>query len=369
MSSFPKIEFPLFRKVVLAYTFLAWIAIFGNSVFVWIVFSSKNRRVKIIPNYLLCAQCLPDIGVGFLIGVLGVQVYINNGLPGTAVSSYYQGMKVWQGSFCTLYGVFLHFFVFASGYTHVLTTWERYSSIVYPMRKKIGFKTLVRYYLLIWGASVVFACAPFTIGGFYLRPGRTNCSALLVSSPITIAVVVGILVAANFLMSGYGIMFLKIKGSFRSAGQGQTDSRTSKTEKRIAFQFAIIVNCFLVCCLPAAFTWFLAVAGLLGAPTSNVFANIEVLGFLFSTLNSAINPFLYVALNKTLRNEMLGNLGVDVSNLNTTNSAVDSAQMRVSVVTMPAEQIKPKLSTITTMSSNIQNERRSRQIVLVSVSV
>jgi len=310
MPSFPKIQSGIFEIVVLLNSLFAWIAVAGNVLFVWVFLSTRNRGVKTIPNYLHCAQCIPDIGLSCVIGVTSLITYLRKGLPGPAKSHFYHGMEVWQGPACTGEGFLLHVFVFTCGYTHVLATWERYQSIAHPLKKNIGFRKLRAFYLLIWVVGTLFASTAFAGGGFYLRPGRTNCTALLVPGPITASNVVMMFICANLILSGYLKMFQKIRGSFRSSQlQSNAMINTLKAEKRIAFQFFIIVSFFLFSCLPAVLVWFLGSTGLMGAPTSAIFIRIEVFGFLFTTSNCAINPFLYLALNKTLRKAFWGYFG------------------------------------------------------------
>jgi len=309
MLEFPEIQNILFLRVLLADVVFAWVAVCGNIFFLWAFFSSKKKKIQTVPNYLLCAQCIPDIGLGFVVGILGTLAFITRRIPGPAWSTFQLGMEVWQGPVCSLYGFSIHLFGFSSGYTHVLLAWERFSSIVWPFRRKISLKFATLYYILIWIAALGFATAPFLQGGFYLRPARTNCSPLLVPGPISVLVVVFILLAANLLIFGYVFMFIRIKRVLNFGGS-ESFLNNLRAERKIALQFLIIVNSFLIFCLPASFTWFVALTRLFGAPTSYIFKKIELFGFLFSTLNSAINPFLYMAVNKSLRKMVCVRLGM-----------------------------------------------------------
>jgi len=316
MLGFPLITDRILLNILWVKTVGGWIAIFGNIVILCAILLSKNKKMKAISPYLICAQAVPDLLLGMLVGFTGVATIRGSKFPGEASCQIIDKDKtLWYGGVCTMFGFFVHSFCFASIYTLVLITWERYKSVTQPLKPKVSARVLAKLYLFVWLASFIFASIPFFGKGYVLQKSGGECYGYGGPGVVTTIVVFSELVATNYLIVAYTKMFFVIRKSFQCANAGRK-TKGLTAEQKIAKQFFMIVACFMQCWFVALLGWMSAMIGYNDDPHVKW---LEILGFMLGTLHSALGPFLIISINKHIRLAVIDLLGISTLTTSTGN--------------------------------------------------
>jgi len=296
-SSFPLIAGNFYMFVVKCATVVAWIAVLGNGLVLWALLSSKKNGRNEITNLIICAQAAIDFLSGLLTGCFGIFSSALHHFPGAAYPSkgehFYEGETLWRGPLCTLYGYFLHLICFNSIFTLSLIAWERYCSVARPLKGRMSKKSLFRYCVSIWACGMVFAAVPAWRGEYVLHEPGAFCYGLIgpnVTATITCIAILSSSGCINFL---YSRMYVQVIEAFKG--------RMKSKENEISKQFLVIIICFMGCWLPAGIDFFL---GMIGNKTikAHTFVHfVRPLSYLLCTGNSAVNPLLYIFMNKKVK--------------------------------------------------------------------
>jgi len=304
MGSFPPIENADFMAMSFVVTLLGWVAVLGNSFLIWSILSSKCRRVHAKAIYLFCAQALPDVLLGLVLGVFGTFCLVGHRFPGKAFPLHKYGRMLWRGPFCSVYGVLFETVGYASMYTFLLIAWERYTCIVKTSRSQLSSRNTMKLYLCVWILSLTFAVLPFSDDGFILQPPGVTCLSL--SGPgFSVALVVSTLLAPVMITSFLYIrIYLYIlKTTYHHIPH--SNSRVSGAERLIARQFFGLVVVFGMLYLPVAGNFLFVLVGSRHGSFSDSYKLFQGIAWVVAMLNCAINPFLVIFFNKVVKRAAL----------------------------------------------------------------
>jgi len=296
-SSFPLISGTFYTFVVESATVIAWVAVLGNGLVLWALLSSKKHGRNEITNLIICAQAATDLLSGLLTGCFGIFSSAFHHFPGVAYQSkgehFYEGKTLWRGPLCNLYGYFLHFICFTSIFTLSLIAWERYCSVARPLKGRMSKKSLLRYCVSMWACGVVFAAVPVWRGEYVLHEPGAFCYGLIGPNVTATITCIAILSSSGLINFLYSRMYAQVIAAFKG--------RMKSKENEISKQFLTIIICFMVCWLPAGIDFFLGMIGNQNIKTHTFVHFVRPLSYLLCTGNSALNPLLYIFMNKKVK--------------------------------------------------------------------
>jgi len=308
MVSFPRIVGDFDKVVVQTATVIAWVAVFGNSLVLWALLSSKKSGNREITILIICAQATADLVSGLLTGTFGIFSSYLNHFPGqanmTVGINFYSGTYIWRGPWCTLYGYFLHLVCFTSIGTLVLISWERYCSIARPLKSRLSKTNLFKLCAAIWAFGLLFAAIPALKNEYVLHEPGAFCYRQIGPNTTSTLTCMFILLFSACICALYSRMYKHVVDAFKGTMKSK--------ETEVSIQFLTIIICFLACWLPAGIDFFLGMIGNKVVNEQNFVLFIRPLSYVLCTGNSAVNPLLYIFMNKKVKrivSQRVWNLG------------------------------------------------------------
>ena len=282
-------------KVILelsSFTIILFFLFVGN--FLTLLVLVRNRRMQTIPNMFVASLATTDFFLGALISC-------PLGLPTLATSRW-----IFSNATCQYKGYVAVTLVFASIHTLALMAVNRYFRIVKPAKYRRYFtkkKTIIMI-ALSWFYSMC-APLPYMLSGHQMvfHPSKCLCFLQIHSGAFTAfldTVYIGIPSCVIFFC--YVRIFKTVRShnnNFQNTGDGT--GTVNVEDIKVTCTLFVIVVFFGLCWVPVVLID--VVDTVHGSWT---FPREVYLAYSFlATINSALNPMIYGALNKTLRKEYL----------------------------------------------------------------
>jgi len=302
---FPEID-GIHRIALHIKTIGALIAVVGNLLIIFCFLQVKDKKLLTVPNLLLCLLAAVDTMVGFLASSSGFLCLKFGRWPGPAESfrfGFYR-YTYWRGPYCTLFGFLLHLFCMWSMWTTTLIAWQRYTSVLWPMRYRPSFKKLLKYHACIGLCCVLYCCLGFAGGGYALDPSKTECYGIEVPTALSITTCIFAMGAVLSTMFFYQRMFAQMKTMLQCDGLSVVDHNRLTAEKRISKSFVLIASIFTLCAGPCGALWCVAATGF-GNPKSKLWIQLNTWVFIALVYNSAANPVLMIATNRSVKKAVI----------------------------------------------------------------
>ena len=268
-------------------------ALFGNALVCIAVY--RNPRLRSTTNLYITALALTDILTASICQALTAGVL--------ATGRWNYGPEV-----CRFYGFFAHFLIFCSVYTMTLTAVNRYFRIVKPQKYKniFTFRNSVAIISIMWAFLAFLVGLPVMAGwaSFLFLPDFAGCGWFFHTEASNI----GFNTLQSVLCSGIPSVviifsYIKVSRTIRAHNNNIQDTlqggnRITVEEIKITKTLYALVVGFALCWVPSFSIVVLVRIILNYTPHGVAFVAAYLLG-----LSSAINPFIYGAMNRPFRKE------------------------------------------------------------------
>jgi len=235
-------------------------------------------------------------------------------------------------------------------WTTTLIAWQRYTSVVWPMRYRPSFKKLLKYHVFIGLCCVLYCCVGFAGGGYALDPSRTECYGIEVPTALSIMTCIFAMGAVLLAIFFYQRMFSQMKTMFQCNGLSLADHNRLTAEKRISKSFVLIASIFTLCAGPCGVLWLVAATGF-GNPRSTWCIQLNTWVFIALVYNSAVNPVLMIATNYSVKKAVVSLLQASIPAKTLTHMQSGSRSKIVSLNQRKIVLVKP--TTLTPNSKTI----------------
>lgn len=274
--------------------FVNSVAFFGN--FLVCLAFYRNPRLRIIPNYYIISLAMAD----FLTSIFCLPY---------ATGALITGKWPFGDSICQLQGYCTFAFSIASLHTMALTACNRYIRVVhlnlYPnlYTSKLTILTI----LLIWVWALFCSALPFIldISTFVFHPGTALCYSLPSFTPSAIVLFTTTLtINIPAPMTVVIVLYHKVFRSIRHQGFRVSPERslsTSLEDIRLAKLLFTVTLGFCICWGPVMVVECIRFIGV----SWNVPRQIYLTSTYFGAASSAINVFIYGAMNRAFRQEFV----------------------------------------------------------------
>lgn len=282
-----------------AYVVIIFCSLIGNAFVVLIVW--QNLRLRTVINFFICNLAVSDILVAAL-------------CEPNMITQLFLGNKwIFGTALCKLI-VFLQSATIASSVLTLLAiSGDRFIAIVFPLRRRPGFKIARFIVAVIWVVSVVMM-APLIYAQRVRTAPQGNYDVCIEEwSPVfeeekaprdyTIILFVTMYVVPLTTM-GFLYFIICLKLWHRKLPGEQTNRnarRTRASRKRIVKMLMAVIIIFALCWLPLWLFQFLIFFARNKYPCVAFDGTFYFLALFLGHSNSAVNPFLYALFNKNFR--------------------------------------------------------------------
>lgn len=293
---------PTLVALTTAYVIVFVIALFGNMLVIYMVVSRPHMRTSV--NNLLANMAAADLFVALFI------------IP-DAVKFLYVRTK-WFGGMtgeilCKAINFFYAVSIAASILTLIFVTIDQFFAVLFPFKRLKLIRNCKAITVLIWSCSLVlmtphavaFKVRKNTYGTYLCHYNWSPLANTLSAGKIHLLLIFLLLYQLPLLLIAIMYFFIARKLYFRKipGNSNEANRRMAETAKRrVVRMLVIVIAVFAGCWLPVhVFHLLVAFYANLSVPL-----RVAVLLLFVSHMNSAINPFLYLALNTSFRKEFLG---------------------------------------------------------------
>ncbi|KAL9960149.1 hypothetical protein ACROYT_G033560 [Oculina patagonica] len=262
--------------VVYAMTMLA--ALVGNTLLIYIVW--KKPLTRSVTSFLFVNMAVADLlSTTFVMPVSMAHFYVNDMTSGkfTCEFIYYAGFVSSTASIICL----------------AVMAFDRYFAVVYPFRQSIWFRNPKIITPVVWILSMVL----MSVVPFAYKVIKGKCFFVISPLPFwTYILLINYLLPLAIIAVLYSIVAGKLwlhQVPFDHEGSQRNQREQEIPKKKIVRMLVIVVVVFAVCWLPVhVFQMEWAVRMAVTWPPPLIY-----FCYWFSQANSAINPWLYIALN------------------------------------------------------------------------
>ena len=276
----------------LAYTVAMLIGVVGNTLLIYLVW--KKPETRTLTSFMFVNMAVADLLVTLVVMPVSIAHIHTNG-------AWISGMIGEITCRCFYFAVFVS--ISASILCLVFIAIDRFFAVMYPFRRRVWFRKPKVLTPLVWILSMaLMSITPVIVD---LNEANSTCEYNFSNVGKETEVIQGIFIyfgVVNYLlpltiMSGlYAIISYKLwihEPPCIIAVQTQRERRKSK--RKVVRMLIIVVSVFALCWLPGqAFQFFLVITKW-RVRFPQLVMNIS---FWFGHANSAINPWLYIGLNK-----------------------------------------------------------------------
>ena len=294
----------LFEEVVrvvipVIFGLIAFLGFVGNILVIIVV--ASNKQMQNTTNVLIINLAVADL------------VFIVVCVPFTAVRFVVSNWP-FGTIFCKLYQYVIHVTAYASVYTLVLMSLDRYLAVVYPI-KSMTWRVVRNAYLAI-GASWLIIClcnAPIlqqyeivSFGDEYFceNPKFVEVSyygKLFYGCFFAFA----FLIPLSIVSVLYTIMIKRLL--HRGVGRGTKSAETMRAKRRVTRMVVVVVLIFAICWLPVQLIFVIQSFGVY--PETIPYISIKLASNCLAYMNSCVNPILYAFLSDNFRKSFRRLLG------------------------------------------------------------
>ena len=281
--------------VPIFYGLIVIIGVIGNMLVVVVVVSNKQMRNT--TNLLIINLAAADLLFIIICVPFTAAIYV---LP------VWPFGEVW----CKIYQYMVNVTAYASVYTLVCMSLDRYLAVVHPLRS-MTIRTERNANIVISLMWVVILIVNFPtaldhglITYRMLGEERVACLNLHIQEPKAQ------MMYASFFTFGYLVPLLSVsilygfmlnRLLYRAIpGKGSQSSESIRSKKRVTYMVIIVVVIFALCWLPIQVI-FLMLYVFNNYPEGTIFTAIKLVSSCLAYMNSCVNPFLYAFLSENFR--------------------------------------------------------------------
>ena len=270
------------------------LGLLGNTLVILVVAFDKNMRNT--TNILILMLAVADL------------LFIVFCVPFTAAS---YATPVWPfGSvWCKVVKYLIYVCAYASVYTLVLMSLDRYLAVVHAIRS-LSIRTVFNTWLAVAGVWVIILAGhvplllEFEVQNYtHAGQERSTCMNVLHVNEehmgivfFTCFITFGYVMPLGAVCLMYGLMLKRLHGT---APGGSKSQESMRAKRRVTKMVVIIVAVFAVCWLPIQIILLIQKLGVY--PTTIFFVGVQLASNCLAYMNSCVNPFLYAFLSENFR--------------------------------------------------------------------
>ena len=267
-------------------------AFFGNLSVCYAVY--RNQRLRSLPNMFVVALAVSDISISICC------------MP-VSIATLYHGRWIFGANFCQFQGFACFTFGMASLSTMALIAVSRYFCVLKREKYIVLFnkRRIFVYIAAVCCVALVGSVPPlfFAKGVYRLTPGHAACMYAFETNIAYTIFIKCVYIATPLSL----ITFCYIKVFYAVSQTNQVFSqennpqqlRANVEEAKVTKTLATVVVCFMLCWVPIGLMDFIDAARGGHSLPRQVYLTYGVLVY----LSSAINPFIYAAMNRYFRRE------------------------------------------------------------------
>lgn len=303
-------EFKIFSFIL--YTLIFLLGMVGNTLFCYVVLSSVNSTMSSVTYRLLVNLSVSDLLITCLCG------------PVHVVYSIIMGFWPFGEVVCYAYSYLQGIVIFVSSYTLVIISFERYMSILYPLRSVIR-RGYTRYIIVALWTTSALASIPNAIQVKYMNVAPKDQTEMWVCTTemndefhyYSLALCIFqyflpvLLMTYSYLMVATTIWKQKgtIESQYSHNSKNTRETNMQHGRKKMIKMLIVVVVTYSVCWLPfnIYFVIGLAKPDIYQQPS---FPYIFTLIQIMAVSHTCCNPFIYCWMNLRIRHgfmEVLGN--------------------------------------------------------------
>ena len=281
--------------VPVIFSLIVAIGLFGNLLVIIVVVSNKQMRNT--TNLLIINLAVADL---FFIAIC---------VPFTATS---YAMSSWPFGtiWCKVVQYFIHVCAYASVYTLVLMSMDRFLAVVHPVTsmtirtERNAYNAIALLWIIIFLGNIHVAIEYKQHDYVYMDQNRSACLNLkIVQDPSHGKVFYGIFFSFGFAIPLtavcflYGFMLKRLLYGVVPGGCQSVESIRSK--KRVTRMVVIVMLIFAICWLPLQVILLIQYFGYY--PDNAAFISAQIASQCLAYMNSCVNPILYAFLSENFR--------------------------------------------------------------------
>ncbi|MBN3303781.1 neuromedin-K receptor-like [Amia ocellicauda] len=274
----------------IAYGSVVAIAVFGNSVVIWIILAHK--RMRTVTNYFLVNLAFSDASMAAF---------------NTLINFIYSAHNEWYfgQAYCKFHNFFPITAVFASIYSMTAIAVDRYMAIIHPLKPRLSATATKVVILSIWILAFILAFPVCFFSTTRQIPGRILCFVHWpkTTDSFTYHIIVTILVyLLPLVVMGitYTIVGITLWGGEIPGDTSENYHEQLRAKRKIVKMMIIVVVTFAICWLP--YHIYFIVTGVNQQLVRWKYIQQVYLSVLWLAMSSTMyNPMIYCCLNSRFR--------------------------------------------------------------------
>ena len=281
--------------VPIIFGLIAVLGFAGNLLVIIVVVG--NRQMRNSTNLLIISLALADL---FFIIIC---------VPFTATS---YAMPIWPfgNAWCKIYQYMINVTAYASVYTLVLMSLDRYLAVVHPIstmglrNERNTYIAIVITWVVIFVFNVPILLQYQRIEYNFLGEDRSACMNIRIfEDPSQGRLLYGCFFAFGYVIPLalvsilYGAMIKRLL--YGVAPRGNQSSESMRSKRRVTRMVVIVVLIFAICWLPIQVIFMFINFGTY--PDSTAFVAVQIASNCLAYMNSCVNPILYAFLSENFR--------------------------------------------------------------------
>ncbi|KAH3862659.1 allatostatin-A receptor-like [Dreissena polymorpha] len=291
------IEFEAYVRIIIPIIFglIVLLGLIGNSLVIFVIL--KNQQMRSTTNILILNLAIADLCfIIFCVPFTGTAYVLTIWPFGTA--------------WCKIVQYVIYVCAYASVYTLVLMSLDRYLAVVHPIYS-MSYRTqwntiwiIIALWVIILGGHVPLLLHNDVVSYVYNNESRSAClNEETIASPYSAKVFYGSFFAFGYVLPLsltcvlYGFMLKRLLYGVVPGGSQRAESIRSK--KRVTKMVVIVVVIFALCWLPIQIVFMIQHFG--NFNDSVTFVAIQMVSNGLAYMNSCVNPILYAFLSDNFR--------------------------------------------------------------------
>ncbi|KAL3877071.1 hypothetical protein ACJMK2_034828 [Sinanodonta woodiana] len=291
------LEFERYVRIIVPTIFglIVIVGLFGNLLVIFVVLS--NQQMRNTTNVLIVSLAVADLS------------FIIFCVPFTA-TSYALPLWPFGDIWCKIVQYLLHVCAYASVYTLVLMSLDRFLAVVHPISSmsirtvRNTYVAVIIIWIIIFGGNIPLLFQYTEISYVYYDEMRSACvnnasleDPHVMKTVSTCFFVFGYVLPLALVCLLYGLMLKRLLYGIVPGGSQRAESIRSK--KRVTKMIVIVVVIFALCWLPIQIIFILQAFGPYSTEIPTVAAQFAANCLAY--MNSCVNPILYAFLSENFR--------------------------------------------------------------------